>query len=131
METSKPREFAIDKIQCDSIDPSLPSFYCAYAAWTQDDEKNGRLRVIEYRAYEEAMKRAEELEAENKKMIEALEFYAQGAGVECIDEGRNYMASYVAYENDFSENGKMDVKIGTRARAVPIVTGKQIGRAHV
>lgn len=46
METSKPREFAIDKIQCDPIDPSLPSFYCAYAAWTQDDEKNGRLRVI-------------------------------------------------------------------------------------
>lgn len=92
METSKPREFAIDKIQCDPIDPSLPSFYCAYAAWTQDDEKNGRLRVIEYRAYEEAMKRVEELEAENKKMIEALELIAGPVEFYCEVGERNKQA---------------------------------------
>ena len=43
----KPREWAIDKIQCDPIEPTLPSFYCAYATWTPDDERNGRVRVRE------------------------------------------------------------------------------------
>lgn len=47
MSERKPREWAIDKIQCDPIDPELPSFYCAYATWTPDDEKNGRTRVRE------------------------------------------------------------------------------------
>lgn len=46
-EPRKPREWAIDTIQCDPIDESLPSWYCAYAAWTEDDEKQRRVRARE------------------------------------------------------------------------------------
>jgi hypothetical protein len=50
------------------------------------------------------------------KLEKACEFYANGAGLELCDEGRNYMPHYVAYENDFSDGGMMDAKVGETAK---------------
>lgn len=51
-----------------------------------------------------------------EKLREALEFYAAGAGIEVVDEGRNYNSRHVAYENDYSENGHMDKPVGFKAK---------------
>lgn len=51
-------------------------------------------------------------------VVEALEFYAQGAGLEIVDEGRNCMVRMVAYENDLRENSEMhlDEPVGAWAK---------------
>lgn len=64
----KVKEFAIDKVQCDPIEPTLPSWYCAYATWTPEDEKEGRLRVIEY-------SEIERLKAENEDLKSRIDKY--------------------------------------------------------
>lgn len=56
------------------------------------------------------------LEAKLKIAEEALEFYADGAGIEIVDEGRNYNVSPVAYENNYNGTDHMDKKVGELAR---------------
>lgn len=52
------------------------------------------------------------------KLAEALKFYSDGAGLDLVDEGRNYFSHYVAYENDYEAQSHMDKKVGTRAQDV-------------
>ena len=55
-----------------------------------------------------------ELEAKLNKAIEALEFYADKSNFTCVDEGRNFMAHYVVYEQNPETYG--DDAPGTFAR---------------
>lgn len=51
-------------------------------------------------------------------LVEAVEFYAEGAGLDLVDEGRNFSVDYVAYENDFRRDTPLhlDQPIGEYAR---------------
>lgn len=50
--------------------------------------------------------------------LEVLQFYADGAGLDLVDEGRNYHVDYVAYENDFRRDTPLhlDKPVGTMAK---------------
>ena len=51
-------------------------------------------------------------------LVEGLEFYADGAGLELVDEGRDYLSNYVAYENDFRRDtpNHLDKPVGEYAK---------------
>ena len=54
------------------------------------------------------------INAENARYREALEFYADKLNYSLVDEGRNYMSSYVCYEVNPKTYG--DDELGTFAR---------------
>jgi hypothetical protein len=55
-----------------------------------------------------------------RRLVEVLRFYANGAGVQVVDEGRNYNSHYVAYENhfDLKDTNHFDKPIGEYAKQV-------------
>lgn len=51
-----------------------------------------------------------------ERAVQVAEFYANGAGLDIVDEGRNYMPSYKAYENCFSSENHIDKEVGALAQ---------------
>lgn len=62
-------------------------------------------------------KQLEEKQNLLEEAMEVIKFYADGAGLEIIDEGRNFSSHHVAYENDY--NGVLtncDKQVGYKAK---------------
>ena len=67
------------------------------------------------KAWEQSLKeRTNELQAENARLRQALEFYANKSNYSLVDEGRNFQSHYVCYELNPTTYG--DDELGTFAR---------------
>ena len=83
------------------------------------DELNHAERMCRERLVSLEHARAERDSLKEKLAIamSALDFYSDGAGIYILDEGRNYRAHSVAYENSFKENeDHFDKPLGTKAK---------------